>query len=44
MCSERCTDSVLYRTGVICILLCFAVGIANIFHFDLIILWSVICL
>jgi hypothetical protein len=32
------------RTGVLCIILCFALGIANIFHFDIIILWSVICL
>ncbi|KAF2097369.1 hypothetical protein NA57DRAFT_77626 [Rhizodiscina lignyota] len=31
-------------TGVICIVLCFALGIANIFHFDIIILWSVFCL
>jgi hypothetical protein len=32
------------RTGVLCIILCFALGIANIFHFDIIILWSVLCL
>jgi len=32
------------RTGVLCIILCFALGIANIFHFDIIILWSVILL
>jgi len=31
-------------TGVLCMVLCFALGIANIFHFDIIILWSVICL
>jgi len=31
-------------TGVICILLCIALGIANIFHLSLIILFSVICL
>jgi len=30
--------------GVICIILCFALGIANIFSFDLIIIFSVICL
>ncbi|EGX44231.1 hypothetical protein AOL_s00210g20 [Orbilia oligospora ATCC 24927] len=30
--------------GILAILLCIALGIANIFHFDLIILWSVICL
>ncbi|KAM0688820.1 hypothetical protein Q7P36_010895 [Cladosporium allicinum] len=30
-------------TGVLCIILCFALGIANIFHFDIIILWSVLC-
>jgi hypothetical protein len=32
------------RTGVLCIILCFALGIANIFHLDIIILWSVILL
>jgi len=31
-------------TGVLCMVLCFALGIANIFNFDLIILFSVICL
>ncbi|KAI9738884.1 MAG: Golgi apparatus membrane protein tvp18 [Claussenomyces sp. TS43310] len=31
-------------TGVICIVLCFALGIANIFNFDLIIIFSIICL
>jgi len=31
-------------TGVLCIILCFALGIANIFHFDIIIVWSVLCL
>jgi len=30
-------------TGVLCIILCFALGIANIFHFDIIIVWSVLC-
>jgi hypothetical protein len=34
----------LTRTGVLCIILCFALGIANIFHFDIIILWSVLLL
>lgn len=29
---------------MICIILCFALGIANIFHFDIIIVWSVILL
>ena len=29
---------------MICVFLCFALGIANIFHFDIIIVWSVICL
>lgn len=29
---------------MLCMILCFALGIANIFHFNLIILWSVICL
>jgi len=33
-----------YRTGIIAILLCIAVGIANIFHFSVIIIFSVICL
>ncbi|KAF2178856.1 hypothetical protein K469DRAFT_717828 [Zopfia rhizophila CBS 207.26] len=31
-------------TGVLCIFLCFALGIANIFHFNLLIIFSVICL
>lgn len=31
-------------TGVLCIILCFALGIANIFHFNLVILFSVLCL
>ncbi|KAI9795925.1 MAG: Golgi apparatus membrane protein tvp18 [Sarcosagium campestre] len=31
-------------TGVLCILLCFALGIANIFHFHLVIIFSIICL
>jgi len=31
-------------TGVICILLCFALGIANIFNLSLVIIFSIICL
>ncbi|KAF2860341.1 hypothetical protein K470DRAFT_258103 [Piedraia hortae CBS 480.64] len=31
-------------TGVLCILLCFALGIANIFHLHWVILFSVFCL
>ncbi|PSN67363.1 hypothetical protein BS50DRAFT_634738 [Corynespora cassiicola Philippines] len=31
-------------TGVLCIVLCFALGIANIFHFNLLIIFSIICL
>ncbi|KAF1980747.1 hypothetical protein K402DRAFT_343768 [Aulographum hederae CBS 113979] len=31
-------------TGIICMVLCFALGIANIFNFNIIILFSVICL
>ncbi|KAI9831838.1 MAG: Golgi apparatus membrane protein tvp18 [Phylliscum demangeonii] len=31
-------------TGVLCIIICFALGIANIFHLHLVILFSVICL
>ncbi|GAB7345763.1 hypothetical protein MBLNU457_4031t1 [Dothideomycetes sp. NU457] len=31
-------------TGVLCIILCFALGIANIFNFHWVILFSVICL
>ncbi|KJY02236.1 golgi apparatus membrane protein tvp18 [Zymoseptoria brevis] len=30
-------------TGILCVLLCFALGIANIFHFNIVILFSVIC-
>ena len=33
-----------YRTGVICILLCLAVGISNIFSFNLLILWAILCM
>ncbi|KAH9818195.1 Golgi apparatus membrane protein TVP18 [Teratosphaeria destructans] len=31
-------------TGVLCVVLCFALGIANIFHFHWVILFSVVCL
>ncbi|KAK4542165.1 Golgi apparatus membrane protein tvp18 [Oleoguttula mirabilis] len=31
-------------TGVLCVILCFALGIANIFHFHWVILFSVFCL
>ncbi|PQE06475.1 golgi apparatus membrane TVP18 protein [Rutstroemia sp. NJR-2017a WRK4] len=31
-------------TGVLCILLCFALGIANLFHLNLIIIFSALCL
>ncbi|KAF2761459.1 golgi apparatus membrane protein-like protein tvp18 [Pseudovirgaria hyperparasitica] len=31
-------------TGIICMVLCFALGIANIFHFSIVIVFSVICL
>ncbi|OBT79124.1 hypothetical protein VF21_01768 [Pseudogymnoascus sp. 05NY08] len=31
-------------TGVICMLLCFALGIANMFHLSIIILFSALCL
>ncbi|KAL1953167.1 hypothetical protein VTO42DRAFT_3427 [Malbranchea cinnamomea] len=31
-------------TGVLCIILCFALGIANIFSFSLLIIFSIICL
>lgn len=30
-------------TGVLCIFLCFALGVANIFHFNLIIIFSALC-
>lgn len=33
-----------HRTGILCVFLCLALGIANIFHFNLLILFSVICL
>jgi len=32
------------RTGIIAILLCIAVGIANVFHASILIIFSVICL
>jgi len=31
-------------TGILCIVLCFALGIANIFSFSLLIIFSIICL
>ncbi|KAK1066573.1 Golgi apparatus membrane protein tvp18 [Friedmanniomyces endolithicus] len=31
-------------TGVLCVILCFALGIANIFHFHWVILFSILCL
>ncbi|KXL44439.1 hypothetical protein M433DRAFT_110212 [Acidomyces richmondensis BFW] len=31
-------------TGVLCMILCFALGIANIFHFHWVILFSIFCL
>ncbi|WPH02033.1 Hypothetical protein R9X50_00488800 [Acrodontium crateriforme] len=31
-------------TGILCVVLCFALGIANIFHLHWVILFSVICL
>ena len=33
-----------YRTGVLCIFLCFALGIANIFHANFVIAFSIVCL
>jgi hypothetical protein len=32
------------RTGVLCIFLCFALGIANIFHATFVIAFSIVCL
>jgi len=34
----------LIRTGVLCIILCFALGIANIFHANFVIAFSIVCL
>jgi len=42
--AQKLTTRTHHRTGVLCIILCFALGIANIFHFDIIIVWSVLCL
>ncbi|KFZ20464.1 hypothetical protein V501_00104 [Pseudogymnoascus sp. VKM F-4519 (FW-2642)] len=33
-----------FQTGVVCIFLCFALGIANMFHLSLVILFSALCL
>ncbi|KAF5848680.1 hypothetical protein GGP41_009797 [Bipolaris sorokiniana] len=33
-----------FRTGVLCIFLCFALGIANIFHANFVIAFSIVCL
>ena len=38
------TDKPPHRTGVLCILLCIAVGISNLFHASLLIIFSIICL
>jgi hypothetical protein len=32
------------RTGVICIFLCFAVGLSNLFHVSIMILFGALCL
>lgn len=32
------------RTGVLCIILCFALGIANLFHVNWVIAFSIVCL
>lgn len=32
------------RTGVLCIFLCFALGVANIFHATFVIAFSIVCL
>lgn len=32
------------RLGVLCIILCLALGIANIFHANLVIIFSIICM
>ncbi|EAT90712.1 hypothetical protein SNOG_02500 [Parastagonospora nodorum SN15] len=37
------TDSIA-RTGVLCIFLCFALGVANIFHPTFVIAFSIVCL
>lgn len=42
--NSRLTIPLLRRTGVLCFFLCFALGIANIFHLGLLILFSIICL
>lgn len=34
----------VHRTGVLCIFLCFALGVANIFHVGFVIAFSIICL
>ncbi|KAF3002097.1 Golgi apparatus membrane protein tvp18 [Curvularia kusanoi] len=33
-----------FKTGVLCIILCFALGIANIFHANFVIAFSIVCL
>ena len=39
----RSTDTTI-RTGVLCIFLCFALGVANIFHANFVIAFSIVCL
>lgn len=40
--SQPLTAHAPFRTGVLCIVLAFALGIANIFHLNLLIIFSVI--
>lgn len=39
----KCTN-ITIRTGVLCIFLCFALGVANIFHANFVIAFSIVCL
>lgn len=41
--SALCANTQI-RTGVLCIILCFALGISNLFHASLILIFSIICL
>lgn len=44
LCYDYFADLELARLGVLCILLCIALGIANLLHVSIIILFSAICL
>lgn len=39
-----CLKLTQFRIGLLCVILCIALGIANIFHVNLVIIFSIICI